>query len=197
MHLIAKRSGRSPGDFIAPLILTLCLGLAGCAGLPSNTAEKTVTLPIFPGWYEDKLVYYITTDASELAAAEKMQANYAPRLRDALPPRPRPPGLKSALERIYVFTNSEQASVLPSSAFPLGPTSKNTQYSPLWLIYDVTWKAGVEKSEIRSEEALFQAQDAGRLTIQRTDLIVNCPIVKLGNGDTLGSLNNNATVEDW
>lgn len=140
--------------------------------------EVAISFPLYHAWYNDQEVLYITTDVSDQAIAIEKKANYAPRLRDALPRYPRSPGVKSALERVYAFPNQEQAwNVFPSAPQPLGPSSEDKQYSPLWLMYTVVWKDPSKARELRSEEAIFVAEDEGLVTVERTDVVLNCPVL--------------------
>jgi hypothetical protein len=52
-----------------------------------------------------------------------------------------------------------------------------TAYPPLWAIFKVTWKAGVAPKLLTSYAAIRNAAVAGRVTIARTSLVVNCPVV--------------------
>ncbi|MBR7888848.1 hypothetical protein J9B83_07805 [Marinomonas sp. A79] len=140
--------------------------------------EVAIHFPLYHAWYNDQEILYITTDVSDQAIAIEKKANYAPRLRDALPRYPRSPGVKSALERVYAFPNQEQAwNVFPSAPQPLGPSSEDKQYSPLWLMYTVVWKDPSKARELRSEEAIFVAEDEGLVTVERTDVVLNCPVL--------------------
>jgi len=161
--------------------------LTGCASLsqPTDVSTPAITLPLIPAWYEDRKLYYISTDAWPRRAALDKGVNYAPRLRDSLPPRPKPPDLKTVLERIYTFPNGEQASVVPSAPEPIGADSTNRPYSPLWLLYEVTWKEPAQRRELTSESALFDAERQGWITITATEMVVNCPIVADAEGNRL------------
>jgi hypothetical protein len=73
---------------------------------------------------------------------------------------------------IWTFTNgvdgqSNIADVVPGT----------TAYPPLWAVVEVTWKAGAERSLLRSFEQLQQARKAGAVTVKRTSMVVNCPFV--------------------
>jgi hypothetical protein len=73
---------------------------------------------------------------------------------------------------IWTFTNgvegqSNIADVVPGT----------TAYPPLWAVVEVTWKAGAQRSLIRSFERLQQARKEGAVTITRTSIVVNCPFV--------------------
>lgn len=64
------------------------LGVCFLAALLSGCSRSHVThmsLPVLPGWYNGEQVYYLTTDISDAQMATVMQANYVPRLANALP----------------------------------------------------------------------------------------------------------------
>ena len=50
-------------------------------------------------------------------------------------------------------------------------------YTPLWGVRMVTWKDGVAPRTLRSAEEVDAALAAGEVTIEETDLVVNCPVV--------------------
>jgi hypothetical protein len=52
-----------------------------------------------------------------------------------------------------------------------------TDYTPLWGIIKVTWKAGAHKTLLTSASQIKKAQTAGELTVKKTSLVVNCPVV--------------------
>jgi hypothetical protein len=52
-----------------------------------------------------------------------------------------------------------------------------TAYPPLWGIVKVTWKAGAQKRLLTSFAAIQKAKAAGEVTLAKTSLVVNCPIV--------------------
>lgn len=109
--------------------------------------------------------------------AQAMGANYAPRLRDAIPHYPKPPRQKTVIERVYGFPNGEQRNIFPSAPTPAGYTSTDKAYSPIWLMYVVNWVNPDNAIELTSEDALLDAQAKGLVTIERTNIVVNCPIV--------------------
>lgn len=50
-------------------------------------------------------------------------------------------------------------------------------YTPLWSVTMVTWKAGVTPRTLRSRAEVEAAQAAGEVTLEQTDTVVNCPVV--------------------
>ncbi len=92
--------------------------------------------------------------------------------------RPRPPrqGRASITERVYKFRDGRQISVFPSAPTAAG-APPDASYSPLWRLVLVAWKPGASVRELRSEEAVLAAAEAGELSLDVTDIVVNCPIV--------------------
>lgn len=150
--------------------------VSACAST-NKQQDALLGLTVFKAWHEGHQVSYITTDVSDAAMAKEMGANYAPRLRDAIPRYPKPPQVKTVLERVYGFPNKEQQNVFASAPSPLGYQSTDRHYSPLWLMYWVVWQDPAQAYELTSEEAILSAEEAGLLTIERSNIVVNCPVL--------------------
>lgn len=166
--------------------------LTGCAATTSfsvsavpTTPTRFVQLPMIAGWYENERVHYVTTDVSDRQMAEKLGANFVPRLALAVPEVPATPGRRSVLERIYLFTNFTQGNIVPSAPSPVGPGSSDKSYSPLWRVVQVTWLSGATPSELRAEEAVLVAEGKGWVRLNMTDIVVNCPVVHSASGGLL------------
>jgi hypothetical protein len=157
--------------------------LSACASV--GPAGPRITLPALPGWFAGKRVYYITTEITDQTMARKAGLTYAPRLSDAIPEYPKPPEVSTVLERVYKFPGGEQDAVFASAPVPLGPESANAVYSPLWLAYMVQWKGRAHVRELTSEEAILAALHAEEVTVERTDIVINCPIVWTASGGVL------------
>ncbi|MBL8518276.1 MAG: hypothetical protein JNM76_15055 [Betaproteobacteria bacterium] len=163
---------------LPPLLLSGCALLIETAPqVTQSTAAMMTQLPLSDAWHEGRRAQYITTDVSDEAMAIKANANFAPRLRDAIAPGPKVPGRRHALERVYKFTNFSQPVVFPSIPLPSGPASRDASYSPLWQVVEVTWTPGSVPAELRSEEAILKAEDAGRVQLAILDVVVNCPVI--------------------
>ena len=168
--------------FSAASLLSLTAALAALLAMQPAAAQSTlpsndtIELPLLSGWYEGKLVRYITTDASDKQAAADMGANYVPRLANALNRQPQP-GQPGSVERLYKVLNFAQGSVLPSLPEPVGDDNGNTNYSPLWQVYEVSWNPGRQAHLLKSEEEVLAAEEAGDVRIDKTRIVVNCPVV--------------------
>lgn len=168
-----------------------CALIAGCCNLgnpgsaPPATSEPAqawlsashASLPLLTAWADGKLVRYITTDASHVAAAQKMQAHFVPQLANALPPDPRPPGHPSTLARVYEVSNFKQHNVFSSVPQPSGHANHNTDYSPLWRVHMVHWLPGHSARLLNSEEAILAAEEKKEVRIEQTGIVVNCPVL--------------------
>ncbi len=147
-----------------------------CAALllGACAAPNAVLLPALPGWFDGKLVRYVVTDVSHPDMAAMMGANHAPRLQQTVPAAGQ---RRHGLERVYKVLGFEQPSVFASIPAPLGPTSRDAAYSPLWRVVEAQWLPGRAARELRSEEAVLKAEEAGDLRLAVTDVVVNCPVV--------------------
>ena len=149
--------------------------LSGCAA----SQITHMNLPVLPGWYNGEQVYYLVTDASDEQMAAMMSANFVPRLANVLPEQPGPHPL-ATYDRVYKFSGAIQASVLPSIPIPLGAGNQDTAYSPLWHVYEVSWLSAAPGAPLLSAEAVLHAQEQGLISVKPTGIIVNCPVVRVG-----------------
>ena len=181
MHIVFPVSTRA-----ARLLASLCAAsvLGGCT-VPEQPGtqpdQPAIEMPLTPGWFEGQRVFYVTTDMSAAPMAQDTGTNFAPRLNNALPQTPPVPGRGTPVDLIYKFFDGSQPSVLPSAPAPLGGNSTNKAYSPLWQLVKVTWRPGASRVELRSAEEVLEAADAGRVTLEVLPIIVNCPVVQLGD----------------
>jgi hypothetical protein len=148
--------------------------LSACA-LPVFDAGRSETvLPLNWAWFEGAKVEYVTTDVSDPAMAQAMGVNYVPRLADAIVG----PGQKSLLERVYMFPAGTQINVFQSVPRPTGAKNTDAGYSPLWRVVGVQWLKPAAQRELRSEEDILRAVDLGEVTLDVTQVVVNCPITR-------------------
>jgi hypothetical protein len=170
---------RTPWRHILTVLAVAC-SLGGCASLVPEGAEGSVRLPVLQGWFEGEAVFYVTTDVSDAQIARDKQANFAPRLADALPRGPQRRGQPSSVDKVYAVTNFKQASVFASAPQPMGYLNRDKAYSPLWRMVTVTWIADRAPRLLTSEEQVLAAAEAGAVSINATDVVLNCPIVHRG-----------------
>ncbi len=167
------------------VLASSCAVTGDAPGAHAPALRQVVQIPLIDGWYQGRLVQYITTDVSDREMALKLGANYAPRLADAIPELPRTPGQRSSVERLYMVTNFAQANIAPSAPVPAGGNSKDRAYSPLWQMFMVTWLPGTSPRTLRSSDEVLEAADRGLVSVTATDIVVNCPIVYSDQGGLL------------
>jgi hypothetical protein len=139
-----------------------------------------VTLPLTQGYANGHEVFYISTEASDRDLAELMtnvtgaRVVYAPSLANTPP---------AALANIYSFKNGIEGSG-PLGFQPNVADSEpgNARYSPLWRIILTEWKVGITPVELRSEQEITAAIQEGKLTIESTKMVVNCPFIQWEGG---------------
>ena len=156
-------------------VAVACLPLLQ-AGIASADSDSLVQLPLVKCWFNGKHVLYIQTEASDPSVAQAQDVNLVTNLSSA--------ANSSVVDDIYVFSNFQQPNVIASAPQPLGPKNADPDSRPLWQVSSVTWSAGVSPHELTSE-ADIKAASNGQLTISRTDIIVNCPVIYADGAGTL------------
>jgi hypothetical protein len=132
-------------------------------------AFGSVTFRIHKAWYNGEDVYFIRTDASDAAYAEQHKLVHVPLLNAAM-------AAEGATSQLYTFENGtdDQEPVVST-------TPANENYSSAWQVHTVTFNGDAEV--LTSAEAIMAAQEAGDVTIEALNLIVNYPMVKWNGGE--------------
>lgn len=162
----------NPLRYGSTLITTMLL--AACATPPG------ITLPREQAWVDGRRVEYVTTDISDAAMAAQAGINHVPRLAGAVGS-----GSTSLTERVYKFADGAQISIFASGPAAVGAARPDPNYSPLWRLVLVRWKPGKTPRELRSEEALLDAQASGDVELDVTAIVVNCPVTRGVDGTAL------------
>ena len=162
------------------VILAVSL-LAGCASPLFDVGRTETVLPLSRAWIDGRAVEYVTTDISDQGMATMMGANYVPRLSAALRSSPG----QSLVERVYKFPKGEQISIFQSAPSPVGAENQDRSYSPLWRVVLVNWTNPTAARELRSEEAVFAAEEKKEISLEITDIVVNCPVTRANSGQAL------------
>ena len=171
---------------LALLALTAGAALSSGAALADDNghgneraARRVIELPLIPGWYNGKAVAYLQTDASDPGVAAQQQVNYVPALANVLD------APNASFDDIYVVTNFKQSNVIPSAPQPAGPGNTDPAYSPLWQVSTVTWADPSKAHTLKSEADVRAAATALEVTITKTHIVVNCPVIYSPQGGTL------------
>lgn len=147
--------------------------------LLGGASKGTATFPIVFCWYKGQPALYIQTDASDPGLAAQQKVNLVPRLANAI----QAPG--GAVDDIYHVTNFKQGNVIPSAPLPTGPKNSDPNYTPIWQVTTVTWNTGTTPRVLTSEEDILGARDNGEVTLTKTNIVVNCPVIYTPQGGKL------------
>ena len=179
-------------------------GLAGCTQAssmmnihdqnPGNKTQKedheemlkripVIDIPVINGYYEGDEVWFIHTDTSEEMMAEMMteMINYptyhTPQLAEAVDTDEAAP--------LYVFTNGiDHSDEEPWGGGPfnyqidvLDSVPGDDGYTALRNPHRVTWAEDASPEVLQSESEVLDAEEAGEVTIEQTDVVVTAPVV--------------------
>lgn len=138
------------------------------AGAKPGSTVVTATLPVVTGWFNGQSVQYISPEASD-AGAGGPTANLSLSLAASAG--------GGGVEDLYAVTNFKQGNIIPSAPLPAGPGSTAAGYTPLWQVNLVTWKPNVTPRVLTSQADVLAAVSAGSVSVQKTTIVVNCPVV--------------------
>jgi len=147
--------------------------------MPFNV-DVPVIMPMIDGYYKGNKVYFVHTEVSDSAMAEMMSKmiNF---------PTFHVPELKNIPEdqmaRVYVFTNGVPGSepygggpfMFQIDVFDSIPGQK--EYSQFRIPYLVTWNNDTKPRILNSESAILKAESDGKVTIEKSNLVVNVPMI--------------------
>jgi len=147
--------------------------------MPFNV-DAPVIMPMIDGYYEGKMVYFVHTEVSDSGMAEMMtrMINF---------PTLHVPELKNIPEdqtaKVYVFTNG----IPGSEPYGGGPfmfqidvfdsIPGQGEYSQFRVPHLVTWNENAKPRVLTSESDILKAEGNGELIIQKSDTVVNAPMV--------------------
>lgn len=160
--------------------------------MPFNV-DAPVIMPMIDGYYNRDKVYFLHTEVSDSVMAEMMtrMINF---------PTLHVPELKNIPEeqmaKVYVFTNG----IPGSEPYGGGPfmfqidvfdsIPGQAEYSQFRVPHLVTWNENAKPRILTSESDILKAEVSGELTIQKSDIVVNVPMVTWemqgGYGKTMG-----------
>ena len=146
----------------------------------SFNVDVPVIMPMIDGYYSGNKVYFLHTEVSDSAMADMMSEmiNF---------PTLHVPELKNIPEdqmaRVYVFTNG----VPGSEPYGGGPfmfqidvfdsIPGQAEYSQFRIPYLVTWNDDTSPRILTSESEILKAESDGKVTIEKSTLVVNAPMI--------------------
>jgi hypothetical protein len=148
--------------------------------LKLSNANVEIDIPLMKGYENGNEIFFIATDASDNQTATQItnatgfKVNFAPLLAGTP---------EEARGQAYVFENGIEGEGPLGFQLPIINARPGQEgYSPLLQINLVRWNEAAQPTELRSEEDATAASNAGQLTINKTDVIVNHPAVQWEGG---------------
>ena len=145
-----------------------------------SNANIEIDVPMMKGYENGSEIFFIATDSSDNETAAQItnqtgfRVNFAPLLAETP---------ENATGKGYIFDNGvEGEGPLGFKLSVINARPGQEGYSPLLQINRVTWNEGAQPAELRSEQDIIAASDAGQLTITETNIIVNHPAVQWEGG---------------
>ncbi len=163
------------------ILITLLSGLvilSACA--PAQSGPARADLPAGMAFAEGKTIYFVHTEASDQAIADKLtNMMKSPVL--FVPALAQVPD--SVLANVYVFANGLAGNGplgFQSDVFDNPPSAAG--YSPLRRLNAATWADPAKARELKSAADVLAAQKAGELTIEQPGVVINMPFVLWDGG---------------
>jgi hypothetical protein len=145
-----------------------------------SNANIEIDIPMMKGYENGSEIFFIATDSSDNETAAQItnqtgfRVNFAPFLAETP---------ENATGKGYIFENGVEGEGPLGFQLPVINARPGQEgYSPLLQINRVTWNEGAQATELRSEQDIIAASDAGQLSIEATDIIVNHPAVQWEGG---------------
>lgn len=144
-------------------------------GVVPDSLQTINLAPLVKGYYGGEDLYFIHTEASDSSVANLLTEMMGPRVVH-LPKLAQTPD--SLLADIYVFKNGIEGHG-PFGFQPdvFGSVPGDEEYGPLRRVYLVQWKENADPQELLTAEAIKQAEDEGLLTVEKSDIVVNMPVL--------------------
>ena len=144
-------------------------------GMMEEMAAKVPRFPPVRGFGDGGELFFIHSEASDPKIAEMLSLMMGSPV-ITVPALAQAP--EAMLADVYVFKNGLKGMGplgFQPDIFDRLPGSEG--YRPLRRLHLVTWKAGASPREFTSVEALMEAKSRGELTLERTDVVVNMPML--------------------
>ncbi|MDX1440879.1 MAG: hypothetical protein R3237_00275 [Nitrosopumilaceae archaeon] len=151
-------------------------------------------IPMQKGIYNSTSLYYIITDASDKALAEKITEKQNWKV-ELAPPLSNAP--ENATQQIFVFTNGVSGDGIygfQDEVFSNTP-NQESEYSALGKVVEVTWKKGQKISILESAEEILEAHKGSRLEFNESQIVINAPQIKWEGGQMTVRSNSEISVD--
>jgi len=163
---------------------------------PSLKLSRTnvpATIPMHKGVYEGGEIFYIITDSNDQKQADLIseKQGWKVELASLLSGTPH-----SVLDDVYMFTSGLAGNGThgyQDEVFSSTP-AQTDEYSALRKVIYVEWKLGQNSEILDSVEKIKEAEEAGRITLEETEAILNMPQIKWPDGQMV--IKEDKTISD-
>ena len=151
----------------AMLAIAATASYAASAGGPLGVLGAAQQKPVaeYQGLYDGHLDAYVITDVSSKAQAAALHINYSAELG----------GVKGLPLQYFI-----KGRVAKNQVAVFGSEPGEVDYNPLWQEAFVVWKSGVTPTLLRSDNDINAMAKAGKLTLTKTNVVLNAPILAVG-----------------
>ena len=139
-----------------------------------SRANVNATIPMHMGTFDGQPVYYIITDTNDQTHADLITKNQDWKV-ELAPPLSQTPN--QVLQTVYMFTDGVKGDGIHGyqhEVFSSTPTQVD-EYSALQSVTHLSWKIGQVPEVLDSVEAIVEAEDGGRIELEKTDVVINMP----------------------
>jgi len=181
--------GEAPGEASPDTAAVSDTGAAAPATARVSEEYPYALLPVIDAWYEGEKVWFIHTEVSQ----EKMAARLTRMIDYPTVHAERLGRVDTAnATAIYVFQNGvDRRDAEPWGGGPfhyqidvLAAVPGGADYTPLHNPHLVSWRDTTAARVLKSEAEVLEAERNGEVTIERTPVIVNAPVVRWPGGPT-------------
>jgi len=158
-----------------------------------SRANVPATIPMHKGMYNNGTVYYIITDTNDQTHADMITQRQDWKVELAPPLSDTP---NEALQTVYTFTDGVEGDGIhgyQQEVFSSTPVQTD-EYSALGSITHVLWKIGQVPEVLDSVETIMEAEEGGRIKLEKTDIVINMPQIIWPEGQMV--VKENKTLTD-
>ncbi len=158
-----------------------------------SRANVPATIPMHKGMYNNGTVHYIITDTNDQTHADIITQRQDWKVELAPPLSDTP---NEALQTVYTFTDGIEGDGIhgyQQEVFSSTPVQTD-EYSALGSITHVLWKIGQVPKVLDSVETIMEAEEDGRIKLEKTDIVINMPQIIWPEGQMV--VKENKTLTD-
>ena len=151
------------------------------------------TIPMHKGMYNNGTVHYIITDTNDQTHADIITQRQDWKVELAPPLSDTP---NEVLQTVYTFTDGVEGDGIhgyQQEVFSSTPVQTD-EYSALGSITHVLWKIGQVPEVLDSVETIMEAEEDGRIKLEKTDIVINMPQIIWPEGQMV--VKENKTLTD-